>query len=237
MPELKIANFLGRNEHCHVAAPVLAQLKPAATHSHDFLEIFWCDRGHGGHWINGDRRELAPGVLVFVRADDEHAFTGSAEMPLRIVNIAFMRETWKFLRDRYGGEERDLFSPGDAETRERRLSPAQMAELARHAAELRGGARSREAIERFLLNLTQLVRQIDTAQPTAELPAWLESGDTRDFIAGAFCCRHDGVSGSRGEEPGARRAGRPAVSRHDADGAGQRSENDPRRRAINDDSG
>ncbi len=176
--QLLLSQFVHPPDHCHVAASVINHFGRPSEHWHDFLEVFWCDRGRGWHWINNEQRELLPGTLVLINADDLHGFSRMHEQPLRIVNIAFAVNTWGFLRDRYfkqpGSAEGEPWSVAPVSGREWQLAPAQLAELTRHAAELRAGARSREAIERFLLNFLHLIRSIESAKPSADLPEWLD---------------------------------------------------------------
>ncbi len=174
MPKLLLSQFVPAGLHCHVGTSLLNHVGKPAEHWHDFLELFWCDRGRGWHWINGQQRPLAVGTLVLIRAQDVHGFSRSDDQPLRIFNVAFAPETWAYLFRRYIKPGRDLWASREVASREWNLSPAQVAELTRNAAELRAGARSREAIERFLLNVVYQIRSIESAKPSTELPEWLD---------------------------------------------------------------
>lgn len=74
---------------CHVARGYHRRRAPLPVHTHDFAELFWVERGTGLHWINGARRPLARGDLVFVRPRDTHTFAGTGREGAVIINVAF----------------------------------------------------------------------------------------------------------------------------------------------------
>ncbi|MBL8992417.1 MAG: helix-turn-helix domain-containing protein [Spirochaetia bacterium] len=68
-------------------------------HGHeDYEEIFLIDKGKGVHLINGRKRNLEEGDLVFVRRRDRHAFRGEG---LLIANLSFREKMLQSLADKY----------------------------------------------------------------------------------------------------------------------------------------
>lgn len=68
-------------------------------HGHeDYEEIFLIDKGHGVHLVNGKKRNLEAGDLVFVRRRDRHAFRGEG---LLIANLSFREKVLRSLADKY----------------------------------------------------------------------------------------------------------------------------------------
>jgi AraC family transcriptional regulator, dual regulator of chb operon len=157
-------------EHCHVHTRRIAAPLAQAAHDHDFCEVFWVDEGRGVHLVNGQRRTLEAGLLFLVRPDDAHGFTVEPGQAFRLVNVAFSSATWRDLTGRYGHGDL-LGEPLDA--RELRLEADGTRELGLVANELLGGARSRMAIERFLLNLFYLIDVRQNAATPPGAPPWL----------------------------------------------------------------
>jgi len=172
MQTLRLKSFVSKGEACHVAAPMIADDRLLHVHRHDFLELFWVLRGRGIHWINDGSRELRPGILVLIRAEDAHTL-GSADGSLQIVNIAFSIATWKYLQRRYFADKADLFSPQPIAQREFELTEARRIELQQAAVELRGGVRNRAGIERFLLNVRHILQPTDRTESSSQAPDWL----------------------------------------------------------------
>ena len=118
--QYRFRDFAGAGHFCHVAESVL---RPRAyqLHTHDFREVFWVRGGAGRHVINDGEMELRPGMLVLIHAGDRHALCPADGDVLEIVNIAFARQSWKALQERYGAEEEDPFEQG-VEERHRDLT-------------------------------------------------------------------------------------------------------------------
>jgi AraC family cel operon transcriptional repressor len=159
------------DEHCHVHTRRFATPGAQAVHDHDFCEVFWVDAGAGVHIVNGARRALTEGLLMIVRPDDQHGFTIDDGQSFRLVNVAFPRATWGYLVGRYG--QPDVMD-APLEARELALDPDGLRELGVMARDLLAGARSRMAIERFLLNLMYLLHTYRRAATPAGAPEWLE---------------------------------------------------------------
>ncbi|MCD9020717.1 helix-turn-helix transcriptional regulator [Cohnella silvisoli] len=62
-------------------------------HDHDFFEIF-VTFDPVNHYVNGVKQELASGILVFIRPEDQHYYETIGTAPFHIVNIAFPQEVF-----------------------------------------------------------------------------------------------------------------------------------------------
>ncbi|HYE04303.1 MAG TPA: AraC family transcriptional regulator [Planctomycetota bacterium] len=189
MKRLRIANFVPAGQHCHFAHQVVKPTHSSESHRHDFLELFWITEGSGWERIGDVRRPVAQGSLVFVAMDDDHGFGAEPGTSYRMTNLAFRAEAWRELHERTLQGVPDPFAAGAR--RHLALSAEELAALGGFAAELEAGARTRAALDRFLLNLLWLVRAHLTAPTASAPPAWLAralaalADDPRRLQAGA----------------------------------------------------
>src|SRR4051794_40663320 len=139
MTHLKLRDFASPGQACHFALARITDRRPAKVHDHDFLEVFWVESKTGWHWINGAKRPLRRGQVVFVRASDAHSFTSAGDEPLLFYNLAFRATHWKTLWRRY--ELTDVFAPGPREPRESMLSTTAWGDVQNAATDLRAGRR------------------------------------------------------------------------------------------------
>ena len=158
-------------EAFHALRDAKTARNPVRIHGHDFAEVFWIDAGHGAHRVNGARGALRPGSLVFIRPTDVHAIEPSANETLHLTNIAFPRETYDHLKNRYLAKLGPVV-PGGQPPRWQ-VGPARLDLLNRQADELAQAPRERLHIERFLLNLfVELQSPTDDPGPQ-DMPGWL----------------------------------------------------------------
>lgn len=79
-------------------------------HGHeDYEEIFLIDKGKGIHLINGKKRNLEEGDLVFVRRRDRHGFRGEG---LLIANLSFREKALRSLADKYFSGSLNFYGKG-----------------------------------------------------------------------------------------------------------------------------
>ena len=135
-------------------------------HTHEFAELTWIEQGTVDHLINGARRPLETGDVVFVRPDDVHTVTGE-----RFVQVAVALDPRRlaFLERRYfadggwpwhGGPEPAVF----------RLDRRRLARTAALARLLVAAEPTRLLLERFLVELLY-----DVTEPgvSRDVPPWL----------------------------------------------------------------
>jgi len=168
-PRFRIANFLGAGEICHYATSTFSGQTATALHTHDFVEVFWVTAGAGQEIGLSATSRLTAGDLVFVSAPTAHGIQPAAGGSLTICNFALPIAEWKALRKRYGDALRDRFGRS---AQQRLRVPHLLSDLNDATAELRRGARTRLAMDRFLLRLDALLAA-DEAQPAG--PSWLTS--------------------------------------------------------------
>jgi len=170
---LHVADFLPGEASCHFARTTFrssgrSQAAPD-YHCHDFLELFWVEDGSGVEVTPQGRHALRPGTITLVAMDDAHSFATDGSR-CRIVNLAFRTALWQELRARLLPLAPDPFAvPG----LKRLEAPAScLVDLALFVEEVEGGARSRAATERLLLNVLWLMER-ERARSRVKGPAWL----------------------------------------------------------------
>jgi len=175
-PRLRLHDILPPGEHCHVARARYGPRDRLPVHRHDFVELFWVERGAGSHLINDRTVALNPGDVVFVRASDRHSFRGRARSDLVFVNVAFDASVARRLHERYcrprePGRERPwragalplhLSLPTDA-----------LRALSDEAMRMDGRGRHRLALEAFLLNLLARLDEVGGDRGAGPTPEWL----------------------------------------------------------------
>lgn len=169
---LKLAGFVGRGESYHFAQSEITATNGARYHDHDYHEVFWAVSGQGEHLLNGEGLAVAPGQLFLIRPADRHLVAGADARPLHIVNVAFPSRTWRRLRRRYFANEQDPF---ELPARRRRwpVDARLHAALGHWRERLSAPARPRHAIDGFLMELPELLRNADVGGAVAIVPEWL----------------------------------------------------------------
>jgi AraC family cel operon transcriptional repressor len=143
-------------------------------HNHDYHELFWVEEGEGFQVVNGERRPLFAGLLVLVRAEDEHGFSAArpGEM-MRFVNFAFPRTLWRELWERRLGRRPVYFAKKDHRKREWRLEPADLERLRVMGRDLAAGARDALSAEALLAGVISLLAGLESRRSAGRLPPWL----------------------------------------------------------------
>ena len=179
LSKLRFAEIVHPSDVCHFARVRTTSQRSGRPHTHDFIEVFWVENGPGRHLINGQRRILEAGTVVFVRARDQHDFSCAEGSPgLELANLAFAPAAWTRLRRRYFGRRVLAWDQPTEARREVRLPPKAFQRLRAAGDELSAGGRDLAALDRFLLNLLHLTdppQEISPALPTPEvpIPSWL----------------------------------------------------------------
>lgn len=179
-PKLRIAKFVARDAHYHVARHTRGPGHATGEHTHDFPELFWLERGRAIHQINGQPKELRPGDLVLIRPPDRHGFRAPAvrqgDTAFVMVNVAFRNATLLHLRKRYYAGRTEAFPWRGAELPARfRMGADDLRRLADAAERLARGPQSRLRLEHFLLEVLESIERtapVGSEQPS-ELPDWL----------------------------------------------------------------
>ena len=169
--KLRLAEAVGQEEHGTYRRHLSRHCEFAGAHVHDYLELFWVEKGPGVHWINGIERVVDEGVLQLIRSEDAHALYARPGRDFEWTNVAFFKSSWTALRKRYYPGQICYFDVMDVHDREYRLSKEQLVALRLSSAELTRGARDRLAFERFLLNALAVISRERPAGPL--IPAWL----------------------------------------------------------------
>jgi AraC family cel operon transcriptional repressor len=169
--KLRLANALQAQEHGTYLRHFSRHAEFSGAHTHDYVELFWVEKGPGVHWINREAHIVEAGTLQLVRADDVHTLYALPGYAFEWTNVAFPISTWTFLRKRYFADRARFFDVPDPDGRKYLLPRERVVALRVAAAELAQGARSRVAFERFLLNA--LAQIPDASRPSRIAPGWL----------------------------------------------------------------
>lgn len=170
---VRLRSEIAGDDAFHVNRPFVERVAPGSFHNHEFYECFWISAGSCLHFINHQQDSLLTGDLVFIRPADKHAFQNVAQVPCRMVNVAFPAETAAHLLARYGPDLRDRFFWSTAQMPTAfSLDDVQMTELRRLERYLDKGTRSLARIEAFLLHIMTGLLGNSQGIP-AETPHWL----------------------------------------------------------------
>lgn len=161
----------------HLARVQFHPTRSSRLHTHDFAEIFWIEQGRGIHDINGQRKTLFPGDLIFIRPSDRHMLATADSAGFTLVNLAFPVRVQHELAERL--PELNRLQSGCATLPERReLSPVQAQRLKEELRRLAAGGRGRLPLERFLLNVYAMLLSESDGRANVVLPDWLEQACT-----------------------------------------------------------
>jgi AraC family cel operon transcriptional repressor len=154
---LTLAEFLRPGEHFHLQSDLRTSRWGVPQHTHRFAEVFWIFKGSARHHVNGATLDLAAGSVVFIRAHDVHSVEKLPQGPLGFVNLAFSTDHLRGIQSRYFQDD-PLWPWSDSKQPEiRTLEPAQLDLLGDWTHELATAQRSTRELDRFLLNLLQLL--------------------------------------------------------------------------------
>ena len=181
-----LRDFLRKNETWHFSRIDLGPPERRNLHSHDFPELFWVESGRGVHWIHGEKRPLAPGMLVFILPKDVHTLGSlSGRDPMVICNLAFATSRWRTVQRRFFKQGEPWFRGGNPALREHALGPRPLEFLRQAGQEMLTAPRSALRLERFFLNLAVVLEKAQ-ATPGEGAPGWLEEALERIEREGLF---------------------------------------------------
>jgi AraC family cel operon transcriptional repressor len=171
--KLRLSEAVLPGQHGTYAEGRWNESERSGMHYHDYYEVFWVEEGLGYHWINRQKREIKPGMLVLIRPEDTHCFSAPVGGMLRIINLAFFPSSWKAIQRRYFPDKTLFFASKPLEAREYYLDNAKLLEVRQAARDFEGGARDKFTIERFLLNLFAILQSQWLLSELNLIPQWL----------------------------------------------------------------
>jgi AraC family cel operon transcriptional repressor len=95
--ELRAASIIDPTIEGHYAFFPLADQISMQHHYHDFYEVFLIVNGAIQHHINDRVIRLDAGTLAFIRPQDAHHFSKIRDINCELINLAFLRETFRAL--------------------------------------------------------------------------------------------------------------------------------------------
>jgi AraC family cel operon transcriptional repressor len=172
---LTLAEILHPREVFHLQSDRRTNRWGVPQHTHRFAEVFWILRGNALHHVNGTTLDLAAGSVVFIRPQDLHSLEKLPLGPLDFVNLALPTVHLQALQRRYFPND-PLWPWSKARLPEVRvLEPAQLDRLRDWTAELATAPRTARELDRFLLNLMDLLAPTHGGEVLpAGMPDWLE---------------------------------------------------------------
>ena len=143
------------------------------SHTHDYPEMVYVERGTCTHFVNGERTIVLKGDVLFMLPDrDKHCYE-DADGALSLLQILFSEDSLSFLVHRYGQPLARLFAPKRERSPLVQLTPLQQIWFEGSFNALLVTPGSLLAIERFLLNFTALVNQAERRDNHAKV-TWIE---------------------------------------------------------------
>lgn len=162
----------------HLARFTFLESRATRLHRHDFPEVFWIEHGSAWHGINGSRKRLDCGDLIFVRPEDTHVLSAAGPAGFGLVNLAFAERLRVELRRAHPREYAACYPKGAPLPLRHRLGTAELRRLREEVLRLAGEPNRRIFVERFVLELMCLVaREGREGREAGEqvLPEWLRA--------------------------------------------------------------
>ena len=164
-----------RNEVCLIARKINVRSHKEFLHTHDYYELFYVLSGEGWHGINGRKRLLEPGMLVFIRPDDCHHLLGKGP-GLEFINVSFSPSITDALLPSLRGGAAEAFK--EVSQREMPwtlyLSARGREDFDSALEKLSRSARDELSSAAFYLNVLDIARESATkASEKAQVPLWL----------------------------------------------------------------
>ncbi len=164
-----------RNEVGLIARKINVRSHKEFLHTHDYYEFFFVISGEGWHGINGRRRLLEPGMLVFIRPDDCHHLLGKGA-GLEFVNVSFSPK----ITDRLVPRIKEIMGEVREDAFEREmpwtlyLSAKGREDFENALERLSHSARDELSCEAFILSVLDLGRESSRKNnEKSQVPQWL----------------------------------------------------------------
>lgn len=173
MRKLEFSHYTRPGEAFHISRSHIVNAKPFPLHEHNYVEVFWLERGDGLHLVNGRTLTLKRGQIVFMRPKDAHAFRTDSPKGMMVVNVAFPTETMESIRNRYVTPHSDPWPSGEALPRTVQATPVELEWLRLQAEGMSQGPRPALKIDHFLLSLLVRLERHAPRGGEGVLPDWL----------------------------------------------------------------
>jgi hypothetical protein len=170
MNTVLLEDFLSKNEVFHVARNT-QRFKNSGLHSHNFVEVFWVEKGEGVHLANGVEDKLKKGDIVFIRAQDTHQIRCYQRGVLQFVNIAFDTKYVLNFKERFYKDE-NYFWGGSADLPlSQKLNDIQLNQLSESMEKIFNEKRTPLMLEWFLVDLFRILNM--SVSSNLDIPNWL----------------------------------------------------------------
>ena len=176
MKILRLNQFVQSGEIWHFSRAKFSPHAQIPVHAHDFCEVFWVEDGSVVHEINGRVEVIERGVLVFIRAEDQHGFRSkTTKLSFTMANFALPMKIATAFQQRWADYGLALlpWASGSAPARWN-LSPEQLLTLGIISRDLADTPITALAGDRFLSALVhEIHRQVAPIHLRAGAPDWL----------------------------------------------------------------
>ena len=168
-------NMARRNEVCLIARKINVRSHKEFRHTHDYYELFYVMTGEGWHGINGARRALEPGMLVFIRPRDCHQLLGRGS-GVEFVNVSFSPTVTTPLWSHLDGGTKDVYELWERPDMPWTLylSAAGRDDFENALERLSRSRRDELSSAAFLMTVLDIARESQTKNSDkSQVPAWL----------------------------------------------------------------
>lgn len=144
-------------------------------HDHDFGEIFWVDKGHCVHEVNGHRFPLAKNTLVFIRPWDQHSFHVQERKFLYVNNACFQWHIYEYLKQRYFRNDASVYGEDEKYPKAILLSEGQLQHMRHLFLTLFQASDALLHIEQYLLGIFIEFAAPANRNDANNLPSWMKN--------------------------------------------------------------
>ncbi len=143
-------------------------------HSHDYAEILFVEDGSGTHEINGELQSLARGDLIMIRPFIDTHCIRESDRNLSILHVAVRASSVRFLETRYFDSNPSFWGGSGRTPMILTLSLHQQGWIQEATRKLSAAPQNRLEIDRFLLDLTETLRDAPDSHGARRLTDWLQ---------------------------------------------------------------
>jgi len=172
--QFHLSSFLKFDEKFHLARVNINSSLDLSLHSHDYIEMFWIERGSGEHFINGTKIKLNSGDLVMMRPNDTHTFSSKGK-GLSLINVAFSLETLEIYRARYFNDSQLYFWSKSNFPFQMKLNENTIKRMSARAEESMKNYRSFLQLDSLLLFIFLQITVNEKTPIDSEIPLWLSN--------------------------------------------------------------
>jgi AraC family cel operon transcriptional repressor len=144
-----------------------------SSHTHDYAELFYIERGYCVHEINKKDKNATKGDILFIRPDTVQHCIKEYSKNISLLQIMFQKGSFSFIGDRYISTEWESLWDTEKSTKFH-FDPMHQLWFENNFNRLLISDNSLFEIERFLLNLIGLIQDSHPISPIKTSDHWLD---------------------------------------------------------------